>query len=97
VARIKARCLALNLVGFRPAPNIKYSDFLASFDIRACKIESRCHLTSILHGNPVSSSFNFRCPDIEYSNYLESFDIRASKIKSGCHLTSILDGQATVI
>jgi hypothetical protein len=26
------------------------SDFLASFDIRASKIESRCHLTSILDG-----------------------------------------------
>ena len=65
VARIEARCLASNLDGFRPAPNIEYSDFLASFHIRASKIESRGHLTSILHGNPISSSFDFRCSDIE--------------------------------
>ena len=50
MAKIKARCLALNLDGFRPAPNIESSDFLASFDIWASKIEARCHLISILDG-----------------------------------------------
>ena len=65
VANIEATCLASNLDGFRPAPNIESSNFFASFDIRAYKIEARCHLTSILHRLPVPSSFDFRGPNIE--------------------------------
>ena len=65
VANIEATCLASILDGFRPAPNIESSKFFASFDIRACKIEARCHLTSILHRLPVPSSFDIRCPNIE--------------------------------
>ena len=97
VANIEARCLASNLDGFRPAPESESGNYLARFDIGASKIESRCHLTSILHGLPVPSSFDFRCLDIESSNSLARFDIRACKIESKCHLTSILDGQVTVI
>ena len=67
---------------------------LARFDIGASKIESRCHLTSILDGTPVPSNFDFRCPAIESSDSLARFDIKAYKIESRCHLTSILDGQA---
>jgi hypothetical protein len=91
VAKIEARSLTSILYGFRPAP-IKASNFLASFDIRASKIEARCHLTSILDGQAKSSSFNFRCLTIEASDFLASFDIRASKIEARCHLTSISDG-----
>jgi hypothetical protein len=97
VARIEPRCVYSNLDGFRPAPESESGDYLAIFDIGASKIESRCHLTSILHETPVPSSFNFRCLDIESSDSLARFDIRACKIESRCHLTSILHGQATVI
>ena len=75
----------------------KSGDYLARFDIGASKIESRCHLTSILHGTPLPSIFNYKCPNIESGDHMARFDIGASRIESRCHPTLILDGQAAFI